>query len=234
MAIALDQALGTNLVDASAGSIVLTTSAAAASGSFIILGVCCFGASGAFLSSVSGGGLTWSIDNQFTNNANRSVAIASAQAPSGSASSTAITATFNGTSAGAQIIGATSFTGVATSPAAPVDGTPTGPTSVGTAAWATDSYAVAAGSIIYAVNYSITLDTTAVNTATGPSVEAWERSQTADNYGSCAEYRIESGAGSVTVAGTWSGAGSTGSANAAVAYLAAATAPDTGLAWIRA
>jgi hypothetical protein len=232
MAIVLDQALGTNLGDPGATTIVLTTTNAVAAGGFIVLGVAAFSGGASFLTSVTGGGLTWSID-KMVDDASRSFAIVSAQAPAGLASSTALTANLNA-SLNARIIGGTSFTGVKTSPAAPVDGTPTGPTSVGTGAWATASYAIAAGSIIAAMNYSITLDSAAVNTATGPSVEAWERSQTADNYGACAEYRIEASAASYTVAGTWSGAGTTGSANCAVAYLAAPTGVDTGLAWIRA
>lgn len=219
MAIALDQALGTNLEDPGATTIVLTTTAAVASGGFIVLGVGAFSGGASFLTSVSGGGLSWSID-KMVDDASRSFAIVSAQAPSGLASSTAITANLNA-DLNARIIGATSFTGVATS--SPVDGTPTGPTSSGTGAWATPSYTIAAGSLLVAMNYSISI--TGANTPTSPAVEAWESTRLADNYGAVIEYRIETSAGGYTVAGAWTG---TGSANAAVAYLAAAgAAADT-------
>lgn len=109
MAWAVDQAsIGTNSSTGSATTIVLTTSAAVASGAWIFLVVGHFNAS-VTLSSVSGGSLTWTIV-QVANNAGVRAALVKAQAPSGLASGTAITATYSGTT-NERKIGGASFTG---------------------------------------------------------------------------------------------------------------------------
>jgi hypothetical protein len=125
-------------------------------------------------------------------------------------------------------LGCLSFTGVKTS--SPVDGTPLGPTGAGTAAWTTGSYAIAAGSVIVGCNWNA--GSVASNTPTAPSVEALDFVNGVDFYGAAALYRIEASAGSYAVAGTWNAAAQ--NTTIAVAYLAAATTPDTGLAWITA
>lgn len=218
MAIAVDQtSLGTN--SGTGGTVVLTTSQAVASSGFAVLGVGWWDAS-VTLSGVSGGGLTWAIDKQ-GNAADPvfpHVAIVSAQAPSGLASSTAITATFSGTPAGENYIGGTSFTGVATS--SPIDGTPLGPTGVATAAWSSGSYSIAAGSVIVAM---CLVEAAVSNTPTSPSTEAWQRVGAGDAV--ALEYRIETSAGSYAVAGTWGSA--TKNTNVSVAYLVSAAVPQT-------
>ena len=221
MAIALDANLGTLNQDSSSTTIALTTTNAVAAGATILLGITSFETSGT-LTGVSGGGLTWSIDKQGRPASNSQFqAIVSAYAPSGLASSTVITATWNAAQI-ARNIGGTSFTGIKTS--SPVDGTPTGPTLVeGAAGWSTPSYTIQAGSMIFAVCFS---ENTALgSTPTGPSLEAWEINNAGGPYGSVANYRIESSAGSYTVAGTW---GATANhSNVAVAYLAGAVANPT-------
>lgn len=216
MAIAIDKAsLGTNSGDPGSTTIALTTSQAVASSGFIVLSVGWFN-TGVTLSSVSGGGLTWTIDKQGQGpGTNMNAALVSAQAASGLASSTSITATFSA-SAIARMIGGTSFTGVATS--TPVD-TTDGPKSVtpATTAWTTNSVAISAGSVLIATAYAET--TNSSSTVTSPSIEALDWNY-AGGVTQTTCYRIESSASSYTVAGTW--ATSMQSDTVAVAYLAAA------------
>lgn len=228
MAIAIDQAnLGKTVVAGGSTTVAFTTIANVASGGFIVVCVGWFGSTSA-LSSVSGGSLSWTIDKQGRAVSN-SVAIASAQAPSGLASGTTITATFPAADMSTRSISGLSFTGVKTS--SPVDGTPVGPTDSAVAGWSTDSYSIAAGSVIVAIDFN-GFGPANNNTATSPSVEAHEAVDPTDFFGHVVEYRIESSAGSYTVAGSWGTFGDR-SGNIGVAYLAGATTPDTGLAWIR-
>jgi hypothetical protein len=226
VAIAVNVAdLGKAGADPSSTTIAFTTTGAVAAGGFIIVSVGWFDAA-ATLSSVAGGGLTWTIDKQGhpTNPAASNSALVSAQAPAGLASSTAITATL---SAGvvARTIGGTSFTGVATS--SPVDGTPpaTAGVSPTNTAWASNSATISAGSILVATAYNETGNFT--NTVTSPSLQAVLMPNSVSPTSQVTCYRIESSAGSYTVAGTWSGAALT--AINAVAYKAAAASgsPDT-------
>jgi hypothetical protein len=127
-AIAFDKDLGENnqtADSASGNTVAFTTSQTAASNSKIIVFVGMNHASTCTLGSVSGGSLTWNVDKDNTalgNNA-EAIAVASADAPSGLASSTTITATFktaigggtNCTSTpGSRYIAGVSFTGIAT------------------------------------------------------------------------------------------------------------------------
>jgi len=223
VAIAIDKAsIGTNATG-SGITIGLTTNQTVAASGFIVLSLGWFTA--VTLSSVAGGGLSWSIDKQgLGSGGNRNAGIVSAQAPSGLASGTTITATFS-SSATVPQIGGTSFTGVKTS--SPVD-TTSGPTDQDPAAtgWTSASTAISAGSVLIATCWNETSPVT--STVTAPSLEALDWVNGADTAETTA-YRIEASAGSYTVAGTWSG--SVKSTTVAVAYLAAAGA-DTGLAWI--
>lgn len=216
MAITVDvAALGTNYGSGTSGSIAFTTGSAVASGGFIVLSV---GHVDDSISSVSGGGLTWSVDKAYEWSGGgfaRRIAIVSAQAPAGLASSTSITASFVGSSAQVRLIGGMSFMGVATS--SPVDGTPLGSNADSVAAWTSGSYAISAGSVVVAASYS---DSNSLNVATSPSVEAWEYDDVGDGVACATEYRIESSAGSYAVEGTWNDASS--SSAAAVAYKVAA------------
>jgi hypothetical protein len=74
-----------------------TTTSSVTAGNKIIGVVTWWGGAGFSLSSVAGGALTWTIDRQNTGTGYR-MALISADAPSGLASSTAITATFTGSS----------------------------------------------------------------------------------------------------------------------------------------
>lgn len=220
MAIAIDQAsIGTLIQDSGSTSITLTTSATVASGGFIVIHAGGFGG-GTTLSSVSGGGLTWTVDYS---PASSDTGIASAQAPSGLAAGAEITATF-GASVAARIIGGTSFTGVKAS--SPVDGSgSTG--SAGGPSWTSGSYAILAGSVLIGAGWSFNSGSS--HSPGSPALEAWESVSSGDDYGRSLVYRIESSAGSYTVGGTWGGGGGT-AYHAAIAYQAAAGGTDATVA----
>ena len=102
MAITVDKlSLGTVIMtggnDGGAGLKNFVTNQTVAAGAFIVMGWGCFG--GEILLSVAGGGLTWSIDSHTNGSNSKESAIVSAQAPSGLASGTTITATFQSTAA---------------------------------------------------------------------------------------------------------------------------------------
>lgn len=205
------------------GTIPFTTTSAVAAGGFIVLSVGWFD-SAVNLSSVAGGGLTWTVDKQGRaagGPGSSNAALVSAQAPSGLATSTTITATFSGTTPTARMIGGSSFLGVATS--APVD-TTNGPIGVNVAAagWATGSTTIAAGSLLIATCYAETTNTT--STPTSPSIEALDWSIGGGGVTQTTAYRIEASAGSYTVAGTF--AVNVQSDTNAVAYLEAAGAAE--------
>jgi hypothetical protein len=223
MAIVIDKAtIGSNRVDSGSTTIAFNTNQTVASGGFIVVGGGWFANNALTVSSVAGGSLTWAVDRNMSAANQNGSWMASAQAPSGLASGTTITATISGSPL-ARTIGGTSFTGVKTT--SPVDGTPL-LAHVNSASWSSGSYAIAAGSVIVAVNWNFV----GGNTATAPSIEAWELFDGPTQTGTVMEYRIESSAGSYTVAGTLASADNNDTAT--VAYLAAATAVDTGLAWI--
>jgi hypothetical protein len=209
MAIAIDNAnAGTAVNDAAATTIAVSTTATVAAGGFIVASIAWWAAA-ATLSSVSGGGLTWVIAKQAQHpTANPAAAIAYAQAPSGLASGTTITATYS-TSVNGRAIGLTSFTGVATS--SPLD-TTSGPTSsTSTTAWATSSTTIAAGSVLVAYCH---MDPFTTDTPTAPSIEALDWGD-ASNLSGATLYRIEAAGGAFTIAGTMA---------AAVSYVAVAAA----------
>ena len=95
MAIGTPTNRGTAQTDTSQSTLPVTTTGAIASGSKIILSAGWRTAT--TLSSVAGGGLTWTIDTQRVNGAaTQHCALISADAPSGLASGTVITLTFSG------------------------------------------------------------------------------------------------------------------------------------------
>lgn len=226
MAIVIDRpSLGTKAGDTITSCTITTTNAVAAGGFIVAVG-------GWFANNVptpvmSGGGLSWTVD-KIGSSGNDLAFIASAQAPSGLASSSSISYTLSGgASASALTLGALSFTGVASS--SPVDGTALGPVGVSTAAWASGSYSILAGSVIVATSWNE--GTVASNTTTAPSVEALDFVNGTDFYGQAAEYRIEASAGSYSVAGTWNAAAA--NVTVAVAYKAAAAGGVTNEAALR-
>jgi hypothetical protein len=218
MAIAVDVAnLGSAGVEGSANTIAFTTGSAVASGARIVL-VVSWWDNTTTLSSVAGGGLTWTIHAQGKSpTTSMHVAIVSAPAPSGLASSTTITATMSDANSFIRHIGGGSFTGIDTSTPVDVAGsaTETKPTST---SWTTSSESIAAGSLLVGCAY--TENTNSTSTPTSPAVEMIDRVITSAPSSLTAAYRIESSAGSYAVAGTWASTGV--SASLAVAFKAAA------------
>lgn len=215
MAILVDQA---SIGAASPGdgtSAAFTTNQIVAANGFIV--VCLGFFTQLTVNSVSGGGLSWTIDAQgwpAGGPAADVVCIASAQAPAGLASGTTITASTSGTMSG-PTIGGMSFTGVKTS--SPVDGTPPAVVGVTPAAagWATGSYAMTAGSVLVGTSWAET--SSATSTPTSPSIESYDSPAGTSGWGATAAYRIEASSGSYTVAGTWGS--NQQSATVGVAYL---------------
>src|SRR6266545_4424507 len=93
-AIAFDKNLGTKSENAKGTKATLTTTAAAAAGSRVFV-IVKWNHASRMLSSVSGGGLTWTIDRQAKDTSNFHGAIASAAAPAGLAAGTASVTTAN-------------------------------------------------------------------------------------------------------------------------------------------
>ena len=106
MAIVIDQlSIGETAADSASSTVAFTTNQTVASNGFIVVTVTWINPSGQTLLSVGGGGLTWNIDKQGqTGGTEAPTAIVSAQAPSGLASGTTITATFSASVAGARSI----------------------------------------------------------------------------------------------------------------------------------
>ncbi len=118
MAIAFVQKLATEATStASSATIAMTTTNTVAAGHFIV-GFVAQRLGGSFpLSSVSGGGLTWNVDltEPGTSGQTTSSGVFSAQAPSGLASGTTITATLSGSTSSRKVMGCYEFSGVASS-----------------------------------------------------------------------------------------------------------------------
>lgn len=204
MTIVIDQAnVGETGVDSASSTIVVTTGATVAVNSIIIGTLCWLDTAGSpTLSSVSGGSLTWAIDKQGAGGAGTaaSAAVISAQAPSGLASGTTITATLSGSSGGGRSFALTSFTGVLS--ASPL-GNVSGPTDfTATTAWTSASTTISAGSVLVAVAPEFNSNFT--STITGPSVEAHDINVGPAQFSCTTGYRINASAGATTVAGTWS------------------------------
>jgi hypothetical protein len=218
MPIAVDQVnVGEFALDSSASTIAVTTSATVASGGFIVLYFTWVGPS-VTLSSVSGGGLTWTIDKQGESTGldpDCDGAIVSAPAPAGLASGTTITGTLSAATVGGCSVAATSFTGVLTPGS--VD-TTAGPSDYTTTAW-TVSMTTSGSAVLVAG--AMDFHTSDTSTITSPSVEAHDFGA-AGGFEQTVGYRIEPAAGTYTVAGTWA-ASATGTA-LGVAYKAAVSA----------
>ena len=207
MAITIDKLdLGSTADNATATTVAFTTTQAVASNGFVVVSVTFFSPSAAqsltgITDNSAGGPLGWAIDKQGTATGDQAhVAICSAQAPSGLASGTTITATFSESCTGRSICGS-SFTGVLSSAA--LD-TTSGVTNMpGTTAWATASTTIAAGSVLIGLAFGVNTNDT--STVTSPSIEAHDIPGAAGTFGSTTCYRIEASGAAYTVAGTWSG-----------------------------
>jgi hypothetical protein len=166
------------------------------------------------LASLSGGGLTWTVDGQVRDANNDNLGIASADAPAGLASGLVLTATFSG-SVTHGLISAASFTGIAA--ASPVDAVAS-TTQAGVAAWAATVTTLNASDLVVGVS---TIDANTTSTPTAPNLEIFDFGD--PNYWGWMNgvYRIESAAGAKTVNGSWASAtGSTSNATLAIAYKA--------------
>jgi hypothetical protein len=209
----LDKNLGSRGENAANTTMTLTTSAAAAAPSRVVLYLVWNNGSGT-LSSVTGGGLTWTIDRQVKDGTNYWVGIASADAPFGLATNQVITARFS-RSVAHGLIAAASFTGVA--PGAAVDASAS-TTQDGVIGWSAGVTTTNPTDLV--VGWS-TIDANATSVPTAPNLEIHDFGNSTFFSWATSTYRIEATAGAKTVNGTWSRAtGSTANATIAVAYRA--------------
>ena len=218
--IAIDKStIGSMRDEVSRSTYTLTTTQSVAVGGFISLGFVCLDQPTSITSVTDNGpGLTWTVDKHGAADGFR-MAIIQAQAPAGMAAGTVISVNLS-TSGVLGVMGACSFTGVKSS--SPVDGTPLGPVTGSGSAWSTGNYAVQAGSVIVALCENSVNGN--ANTPISPALEIFEQVGSGGDYGIAMEYRIESNAGSVPVAGSWAVTAIWG--NIAVAYLAGAVPVD--------
>jgi hypothetical protein len=191
----------------------LTTSGPAAPGSRVFVYVLWNNATQTF-SSVSGGGLTWTVDGQVRNTSDYRLGIASAAAPLGLATGTVLTATFSG-SVTHGLIASASFLGLAAS--SPLDASASS-TQGGVVAWSANVTTTNPTDLV--LGWS-TIDANATSTPTAPNTEIHDFGD-ANFYGwATSVYRIESTAGVKTVNGTWSrNTGATANGTLAIAYKA--------------
>jgi hypothetical protein len=191
----------------------LTTAAGAAASSRIVLYVVWWHGTRT-LSSVTGGGLTWTIDRQVQNASNFRIAIASASAPFGLAPGQVLKASFNG-AVRHGLISAASFTGI--SPTSPVDASASA-TQGGVVGWNAGVTTTNSNDLVVGLS---TIDANATSTATAPNTEVHDFGNASFRSWVTSTYRIDTTAGLKTVNGTWSNAsGSTANATLAVAYRA--------------
>jgi hypothetical protein len=211
--ISFDKSLGTKTENVNSATMTLTTSGAAVAGARVILFVS-WTHSTRTLISVSGGGLTWTIDRQQKATGNNArVAVASAAAPSGLASGVVLTATFSGP-VGHGLIAAASFKGIAASAAVDATGSAT---ATGTA-WTASVTTTNANDLV--IGFS-TIDANATSTAAAPNTEIHDFGNVSYYGWATSVYRIESTTGAKTTNGTWSSSsGSTGSVTIVIAYKA--------------
>src|SRR4051812_423180 len=212
-AITFDKSLGTSHENIGSTTMRLTTAAAAVARSRVFVFVTWSNATRT-LTSVSGGGLTWSVDVQARDASSNHGAIVSAYAPSGLATGTSITAAFAG-SVGHGLMAASSFTGIAATAALDATGTNA---QGGVSGWTASVTTTTASDVILGWSG---IDTSATSTPTAPNVEMHDFGDQWFNEYSTSVYRIDSTAGTKTVNGIWSrNTGSTANVTVAAAYKA--------------
>jgi len=215
MAIALDANLGN-----ATNSDTLTTTSAATSASRVILFAWWYVASGT-CTGATGGGLTWVVDKQFkdTLDGGNHLAILSADAPSGLASSTVITPSFSVAADFGPGLAAASFTGLATGAAGYIDVTSTGKEDF-EEVWTTNNLVTTnADDLLVALSFG---SGGVSNTATAPAIEIHDfAGEGAEMVASV--YRIVAATSTYTPGGTWSGTVGL-QVNIGAAYKAAAAA----------
>jgi hypothetical protein len=209
--IAFDRSLGTKTENVGGTTMTLTTAGAAAAGSRVFVE---WNNSTRTLTSLAGGGLTWTVDFQAKESNNNHLAIASANAPAGLPSGTVLTATFSG-SVTHGLIAAASFTGIAGTSA--VDGTGS-TTGAGVRAWSASVTTTNATDLVLAFS---TIDANTTSTATAPATEIHDFGDV-NFYGwATTAYSTAAAAGAQTIAGTWAAnTGAIGNLTIAVAYKA--------------
>jgi hypothetical protein len=212
-AIAFDKNLGKTTDNVSRKTITLTTSAAAASRSraFVFVN---WNNGTRTLASVTGGGLSWTIDRQAKDTSNYRGAIASADAPAGLPSGTVITATFSAAVTHG-LIAAASFTGIAsTSPLDAANNCAQG----GVAAWTCSVTTTNASDLVLGWSG---IDANTTSTAAAPNTEIHDFGDVNYHGWATSAYRIESSSGSKTVNGSWLAAtGATANVTVVAAYKA--------------
>jgi hypothetical protein len=210
--IALDKTLGQHAVNSSGSTLKLTTSAAAVSGSRVFAFVDWWSGSGT-LTSLSGGGLAWSVDAQTKDGTGYHTAIASASAPNGLTASTVLTATFSRKVTTGLIAGA-SFTGIA--PSGPLDAHASN-LQGGVANWTGSVVTTNASDLVLGWSG---IDKNTTNTATPPNAELFDFGNSTFGEHATAEYQIAGTSGAMTVNGTWASAsGATANSTVVVAYM---------------
>jgi hypothetical protein len=209
--VALDKTLGQLAQNASASTIKLTTSAAAVTGSRVFVFVDWWSASGT-LSSLSGGGLTWSVDGQVKDSTGYHTAIASAGATNGLAAGSVLTATFS-QSVLSGLISAASFTGIA--PSSPLD-VSSANLQDGVRAWTGSVTTTNANDLVLGWSG---IDKNTTNTAASPNIKLFDFGNGPFGESATAEYQIVTATGGKTVNGSWgSASGATANSTVVVAY----------------
>jgi hypothetical protein len=164
------------------------------------------------LSSLAGGGLSWSVDVQVKDTTGFHTAIASASAPSGLAANATLTATFS-RSVTSGLIAAASFTGIASN--SPLDAKSTNLQS-GATAWTGSVETTNANDLV--LGWSA-IDSSTTNTSASPNVEVLDFGNSVFGQSATAEYQIATTPGTKTVNGTWaSRSGATANATVVAAY----------------
>jgi hypothetical protein len=215
MAIAFDAALGANDVTA-VSSINLTTTAAVAANARVVVFVSWFSSLGRTVTGVTIGGTAATQDKHATNGSDF-YDIWSAHIPGGLASGSTITATFSGSVAGGMLIGAGSFTGVASSGALVTTGAVNGSAAGWSSGAATNTGFADA---VYAGGSGAENAVSATSTPVSGS-EINDRYDTTDQQGIVSGYKIVSTVASDSVTGTFTNASSTANTGALAIYAAA-------------
>lgn len=207
-----------NYANGAASTIGDTTTSSIAAGRKVIALVSWYG--GESLTSLSGGGLTWTVDVVSPGSGARA-AIVSADAPAGLASGTTITATFSGGTF-ALGIGIASCDGLVTNAAGAVDDTDAAYTAPGVAApfWSTSLTTTNANDVLIGGGF-ISFESSGV-APTSPASEIYEWA--ASNNTQQLIYREVSAAGTYTLGSSWTFQRE--SAAAAVAYKLAPVGTD--------
>ena len=219
MAVSVPAALATAVVPGTTNATIALTSTATVPSSSKIWAIVTWFHSTVTLSSVAGGSLSWTIDHQ-SKNGSTGVAIVSADAPSGLASSTTITATFSASGAADQQMAAYSSTGVLSGVGAAYGAI--GGSNNASTSWDAGATTVLSGDILIGVSkFEDSVTTTSTPTGGNTELEDWN---SGSGFATTTTYQIGTGA-SIHAQGTWSNtsAASLGTRSASVAYTAAAT-----------